>query len=297
MPQPMTGVLVLIASPGDAAEERSAVRDGLNDWNVTRGRREQVAFLPWMWERHAVPRVGGRPQALINAQSVDQADVVIAFFDSRLGTSTGIDVSGTAEEINRAVDMRKFVHVYFSEEPLPRDVDPDQLAALQVFKANLQERGLLGSYSDPQDLMGQVLRAMESDLVEGGWGGPVSTSLSAPTGAVLHWEHRHESEPKGLDKRGKMNYRTIVNDLVVRNDGSVAAEDVTFEVSPVGDTGFAFPDGPTEPFTLEPKSEMAWLLVPTPSMGTSGRTVEVIATWHENGIKRTERRTVVLHRG
>jgi hypothetical protein len=66
-----------------------------------------------------VARVGNRPQAIINAQAVDRADIVVAFFDSRLGTSTGVDVSGTAEEINRAVDMGKPVHVYFSDEPLP----------------------------------------------------------------------------------------------------------------------------------------------------------------------------------
>lgn len=123
MPQLTNGVLVLIASPGDAVEERAAVREALVDWNITRGRRERVALLPWLFERHAVAKVGDRPQAIINAQAVDKADVVVAFFDSRLGTATEVDVSGTAEEINRAADLGKSVHVYFSEEPLPRDVD------------------------------------------------------------------------------------------------------------------------------------------------------------------------------
>lgn len=77
-----------------------------------------------VWERQAVPEVGGRPQALINSQAVDRADVVVAFFDSRLGSHTGVDVSGTAEEIHRATDLGKPVHVYFSNERLPRDTDP-----------------------------------------------------------------------------------------------------------------------------------------------------------------------------
>jgi hypothetical protein len=37
VPIPMTGVLVVIASPGDAVEERAAVRDGHVDWNISRG--------------------------------------------------------------------------------------------------------------------------------------------------------------------------------------------------------------------------------------------------------------------
>jgi hypothetical protein len=46
VPQLTNGVLVLIASPGDAVEERAAVREALVDWNITRGRRERVALLP-----------------------------------------------------------------------------------------------------------------------------------------------------------------------------------------------------------------------------------------------------------
>lgn len=295
MPHATTAVLVLIASPGDAAEERAAVRDALNDWNITRGRREQVTLLPWLWERHAVAKMGGRPQAMINAQAVDRADIVVAFFDSRLGTSTEVDVSGTAEEINRAVDMGRPVHVYFSEEPLPRDVDPDQLQALREFKADMETRGIMGSYADPQDLTGQVLRAIETDIDEAGWSGPPAAPVG-PAGAVLHWEHRHEQQHKGFDKRGNPTYRTTVNDLIVRNEGSAAAEDLTFEVRAVGDTKFAFPEPPTEPITLQPRSEMAWLLIPTPSMGASGRTVEIVARWREGEQQREETRTVTLRR-
>lgn len=160
---------VVVASPGDAAEERGSVRRELNDWNVRNGRRQHVALLPWLFERHAIPTMGGRPQALINSQAVDQADVVVAFFDRRLGTATGVDVSGTAEEIRRAIALGKPVHVYFSSEDLPRDVDIEQLTAFKDFKAELETNGLLGQYTDPSDLAGQVIRALEADIDEHGW--------------------------------------------------------------------------------------------------------------------------------
>ncbi|KAF0960264.1 hypothetical protein [Rhodococcus sp. T7] len=57
MTQLMTGVVVVIASPGDTSEERAAVRDQINDWNINNGRRANIALLPWLYERNAaVPR-------------------------------------------------------------------------------------------------------------------------------------------------------------------------------------------------------------------------------------------------
>ena len=294
MPQPMTGVLVVIASPGDAAEERATVRDTLVDWNISRGRRERVALLPWLWERHVVPRMGDRPQALINSQAVDQADVIVAFFDSRLGSATGVDVSGTAEEINRGIDMGKPVHVYFSEEDLPRDVDQQQLAALRAFQKELQDRGVLGSYSDPTDLSAQVVRAVEADLAEADWGtAPARPGAVERRGADLRWEHRQEREPY-QDSKGRLKYRTKINDLMVTNDGDADAEEMSFTVEAVGDTSFAFPEPPTEPVTIHQGSSMGWLLIPTPSLGNSGNTVKIEAKWTENGEPKGHTRTVML---
>lgn len=293
----MNGILVLIASPGDALEERAAVREALVDWNINRGRREQVALLPWLFDRHAVAKVGQRPQAIINAQAVDQADVVVAFFDSRLGTATGVDVSGTAEEINRAADLGKPVHVYFSEEPLPRTVDGEQLEALRAFQVDMEQRGLMGRYADPADLVGQVVRAIEADIEDGGWADPRSRPSTESTGVDLVWRHVHEREPKGLDKRGTMQYRVRVNDLIVTNNGSVPAEQLTFELTPVGATHFAFPEPPQEPVTVQPHSSLSWTLIPTPSWGAAGNTVQVKFQWTENGEVMESTRTITFGAG
>ena len=59
MPQQMTGVLVLIASPGDTVDERIAVSEALAGWNVIRGRRQGAALLGWRpsrsWRTELVP--------------------------------------------------------------------------------------------------------------------------------------------------------------------------------------------------------------------------------------------------
>ncbi|MFC6715094.1 DUF4062 domain-containing protein [Branchiibius cervicis] len=297
MPTQMNGLLVLIASPTDTKEERAAVRNGLVDWNIQRGRRDRIAVLPWLWERSAVPMMGGHPQALVNSQAVDQADVVVAFFDARLGSPTDVDVSGTAEEINRAITLGKPVHVYFSTEPLDRSsLNTDQYAALQDFRHDLESRGLLGEYSDPTDLAAQVARAVEHDITANDWSdlkGSQPSASPSPRGAILNWHHDHEKEQQGLDQRGNMKYRTLSNDLVVQNTGDQDAEDLRFTVSAIGDTPFHF-DEPQTAVTVLQGSQMSWLLIFAPHMGSTGRTVLIEAEWREGNEARSKRWTVTL---
>jgi hypothetical protein len=295
MPQQMAGVLALIASPGDTVDERIAVSEALADWNVIRGRRQGSALLGWRYEKHAVARLGGRPQEIINEQAVNQSDVVVAFFDSRLGTNTGVDVSGTAEEINKAADAGKPVHVYFSQEDLPRDVDTQQIEALKAFQDGLRDRGLLGYYTSPADLADQVVRALEHDLETEGWADDAaSKARSKPGGAELRWEHEHAREAKGMDRKGKMTYRTTRNHLIVSNEGQGAAEGLTFTVEPINDTMFHF-DAVEEPFDLGPRSQMAWLLIAGGGWGNTGSNVLVKAQWHEGDQVKAGEWTVTLN--
>jgi hypothetical protein len=288
MTQLMTGVLVVIASPGDTSEERAAVRDQINDWNINNGRRANIALLPWLYERSAVPSLGGRPQSIINAQAVDRSDVVVAFFDSRLGTETGVDVSGTAEEIRRAHKLGKPVHVYFSNEPIPRNADLDQQAALRAFRDELEAEGLLGDYDDPADLAGQVIRALEHDIDEAGWSETAPTRPAKTSGAKLKWHHDHQKEQQGLDKNGKMKYRTISNRLMVTNSGDVAAEDLTFEVTGLEGTHLHL-DPPSDPVSIEADSSRSWVAIPL-----SSGSVQIDASWTEAGDPKSQRWTITV---
>ncbi len=292
MPQSVQSVAVVIASPGDTVEERAHVRNALIDWSVSTGRRLGVVALPWLWERQAVPEVGGRPQALINSQAVDRADVVVAFFDSRLGSHTGVDVSGTAEEIHRATDLGKPVHVYFSNERLPRDTDPEQLAALNAFRDELQRNALLGTYADPADLAAQVVRAVEHDIEARDWAG--SPETVGPRRADLRWRHDHEKQPKGLDRKGRMQYRTVANRLVVTNAGDIDATDFRFETVWEGEVPQMAPriDDHATPVTVPAHSEIQWLCIPAHSGN-----LRIDGTWAENGQPRAQTWSVIVRSG
>ena len=168
--------------------------------------------------------------------------------------------------------------------------------ALRAFQEGLRDRGLLGYYTSPADLADQVVRALEHDLETEGWAeDAASNARSKPGGAELRWEHQQEHEAKGLDRKGKMTYRTTRNELIVSNEGRVAAEGLTFTVEPINGTTFHF-DAVEEPFDLGPRSQMAWLLIPSGGWGNTGRNVLVKAQWHEGDQVKIGEWTVTLTR-
>ena len=278
-----TAIVVLVASPGDTADERAVVQLGLSRWNVSRGDREGAVVVPWLYEQHAVPMLGGHVQSIINAQAVDRADVVVAFFDARLGTETPEAVSGTAEEITRPHRDGKPVHVYFSNEAVERHtVDPDQLRALAEFKATLGSEGLLGSYENPQHLASQVVSAIDYDVNSRDWGATVRKLNS--NGAVLKARHLHSREFSGTDRNGKAKYRTTANQLVMLNDGDRTAEAVRLTAEAL--SGSIHFEEPAEPFDLTPGSEIGFLMIPN---GNTNVSIECDGIGHRPLVSRLRR--------
>ncbi|QXV63560.1 DUF4062 domain-containing protein [Amycolatopsis sp. TNS106] len=217
---------VMIASPGDVTEARDAIEKAIYSWNTANAHHKRIILQPWRWESAAVPVLGGHPQELINTQGVDESDIVFAVFGSRLGSPTPAAVSGTAEEIQRANDQGKPVHLYFSKAPLPSDVDTTQLDALRNFKRDLQDRGLLGQFNDLSDLAHQVRQAIDHDIAKVA----VDVPANAPkTGVDFDVQPQHEREFSGTDKRGKAKYSTR-RWFDITNTSSVDAEAVQYEV-------------------------------------------------------------------
>lgn len=227
---------VLIASPGDTSADRDIVENAIRSFNSDHTLQRKIHLLPLRWELGAVPLIGQRDgQEVINEQLVDMADIVIAVFNNRLGQATKRAVSGTAEEILRAQDRGTPVHVFFSEAPIPRDHDRDQLAALNEFREELMTLGLMGSYASSDDLAAKVRRCLEHDayslsnLVEADTG-----EASGRPGAVLRSSYQYETETT-QDSRGRSRAKRVRQRLRVENIGTEAAEDVSLEIRPVGE--------------------------------------------------------------
>ena len=130
---------ILIASPGDVGEGRNVIPEIINDWNAINSIISKVVLMPVKWETHSAPLMGDRPQAIINKQLVRDCDVLVGVFWTRIGTNTGVAISGTAEEIEQFVEMKKPVMLYFSQSAIEPDrIDLTQFTTLKTFKEKMR---------------------------------------------------------------------------------------------------------------------------------------------------------------
>lgn len=156
---------VMIASPGDVTEERKAVTEEILRWNDANAFARKLVLLPVKWETHSTPQQGNHPQAIINRQLLDYADIMIAIFGTRIGTPTEAYISGTVEEIKTHVAAGKTAKVYFSEVPVPpSSLDPEQYARLQTFRKECQTTGLYATFASVQQLRTDFRHHLDLEL-------------------------------------------------------------------------------------------------------------------------------------
>jgi hypothetical protein len=175
-----------------------------------------------------VPVLGDDAQTLINHQLVENADVVIALFGSRVGAATPSAISGTAAEIQEAVEGGKPVHLYFSTAPHPNDVDPQQLIALRQFRAELERAGLVGTFANEEELTAHIWQAVGYDIGQLG----LAAQLNATSGAVDVLLQSGSERIAESDSRGRLKSR-LHRWVDVINRGSEDAVNVTVE--PLGE--------------------------------------------------------------
>jgi hypothetical protein len=152
MPRPSSVYEVLIASPSDVTTERTILAEVLEDWNSANSRANGVSLQALRWELDAVPATGDRPQQILNKQLVENADILLAVFWARLGTPTGKAASGTVEEIDHFRQQGKPVLLYFSEQPIPHDHDPEQFRALNGYRKSVEADTIYHAFQTSEEL-------------------------------------------------------------------------------------------------------------------------------------------------
>jgi hypothetical protein len=156
---------VLVASPGDVGEERNVIPEIINEWNAVNAINAKLILMPIKWETHSAPLLGDRPQAIINEQLVKDCDLLVGVFWTRIGTNTGISISGTAEEIEQFVELKKPVMLYFSQNPVdPDKIEIDQFTILRAFKEKMRLKGLTESYSSIPDFRQKFSRQLSINI-------------------------------------------------------------------------------------------------------------------------------------
>jgi hypothetical protein len=161
MPKTSQVYTVFIASPSDLDEERTAIPELINDWNAANGLPNNIIFLPIKWESNSAPQLGERPQEFINRQLVQDCDLLVALFWTRVGQPTGKEESGTIEEIREFMKAGKPALLYFSERPVPPNkIDIDQLSKLKAFRDQVKTEGLIETFSDLYDFKSKFARQL-----------------------------------------------------------------------------------------------------------------------------------------
>ena len=113
MPISITRYKVLLSAPSDAKSFCDAADAEIAQINRTHSETTGVELHPIDWRRDSRADSGDEPQALLNKQIVDGADIVLAIFYKRFSTPISNYDSGTEEEISIALDQGKRVLVYF----------------------------------------------------------------------------------------------------------------------------------------------------------------------------------------
>ena len=107
---------VLISAPNDIVNEIRIANEVISTWNAINSKNSKKYLDLISWKTHSFPQTGSTPQDLINRQIVNETDILIAFFWTRLGSPTEDYQSGTVEEIEKLIIKGIPVMVYRSEE-------------------------------------------------------------------------------------------------------------------------------------------------------------------------------------
>ena len=158
---------ILIASPSDVEDEREIAVQVIQEWNDLHSYSRKVALLPLRWETHTAPEYGTRPQEIINRAIVDDCDLLVGIFWTRIGSPTGMEESGTLEEIERVGNASKPIMLYFSSVEIdPDKINSDQLEKLRQFKVKTYPKGLVESYKKPNEFRDKFARQLELKIRE-----------------------------------------------------------------------------------------------------------------------------------
>lgn len=159
MPRNETIINVFVASPSDVLEERKALESIVLELNKTWSKRLNVRLDLIKWETDVFPGFGKYPQDVINQQINDDYDIFVAIYWSKIGTPTPNAVSGSTEELERAI--KKHINnpksvdimIYFKDQAIsPSKMDFLQLQKIQSLKDQLGEKGgLYWTFDNTED--------------------------------------------------------------------------------------------------------------------------------------------------
>ncbi|QCX26958.1 hypothetical protein [Nocardioides jishulii] len=298
---------ILLSSPSDLdSNHRQVILDQTRSWNADHGRIYGVHFSVVDWKDNAAASVGDYAQAVLNDQIVEESDAGLVVFTDRMGTPTRDYLSGTAEEIDLLLDLRRDVAVLRNECPRPPVTSPDGLAqkeALDQYVESLHSRALVKSYTTLDELRREIelvltfLARKQRREADAGLTAPVEDRETAPShpqtlanatviagGEALEpglWPRVEVSESPVTDSRGRLRTKrrwslviestlpTPVSDISLRFEDGAGALVEDFDLGRTADQHVEL---------LPPRGSVSFPLLQ--ALGSRSQAMCVV-TWHD----------------
>lgn len=152
MPKNITQYDLLISCPGDITNEIDIIENSVSQFNSQFSDALGISIRTKHWQKNSYPQSGGKPQALLNEQFVNDCDAAVAILCTRFGTPTDKYGSGTEEEIEIMLSSGKQVFMYFSDKPIPpSQMNGDEYKKVQAFREKYKDRGIYFTYSSDEE--------------------------------------------------------------------------------------------------------------------------------------------------
>ena len=152
MPKSVIQYSLLISCPGDIKEEINCVEECVTQINTLYSDALGIEIVTKHWRKSSYAQSGGKPQALLNEQFVNDCDAAVAILWTRFGTPTDEYGSGTEEEVEIMLSSGKQVFMYFSDKPLsPSQMNEESYKKVQAFREKYKDRGIYFTYSSDEE--------------------------------------------------------------------------------------------------------------------------------------------------
>lgn len=152
MPKNIVQYDLLISCPGDITSEIPVIEDAVSQFNTQFSDALEISIRTKHWRKNSYAQSGGKPQALLNEQFVNDCDAAVAILWTRFGTPTDEYGSGTEEEVEIMLSSGKQVFMYFSDKPLsPSQMNGESYEKVQAFRDKYKDRGIYFTYSSDDE--------------------------------------------------------------------------------------------------------------------------------------------------
>lgn len=152
MAKSVTQYDLLISCPGEIKEEIECIKSAVEQFNSSFSDALGISIQVKHWSKNSYPQSGGKPQALLNEQFVNDCDAAVAIMWTKFGTPTDEYGSGTEEEIEIMLKDGKQVFMYFCDKPIsPSEMNSDEYKRVKAFRDKYKDRGIYSTYTTIED--------------------------------------------------------------------------------------------------------------------------------------------------